>query len=131
MRIANSIMLAVFLLSSAVQFNDPDSFLWIFYYGVAAVFAALGIARIYTRWAAVAALAYFAGFAFYIPGWTSDTLMLLTEPKMSTNAVELAREAFGLLICAVWMTVLATIAFKRARNARPQNPAGEAPANSQ
>ena len=119
MRVVNSVMLAVFLLSCAVQVNDPDPLLWIFYYGVAAVFTTLAIGKIYTRWAALAAVGYYIGFAVYLPGWSIETLELLRESKMSSDDVELAREAFGLLVCAVWMTVLSVIALRRSKAEAP------------
>ena len=112
MRIANVIMLVVFLMSCAVQYNDPDPALWIFYYGVAAVFTTLAIAKSYTWWTAVAALGYLVGFAYYIPAWTVETVKLLKESKMSSLDVELARESFGLLMCAVWMIVLTVLRFR-------------------
>ncbi len=113
MRIANSVMLVVFLSCIAVQYNDPDPIRWVAYYAVASLFALLAIAKIYTGFAAVAALAFFGGFAYYTPGWGLDTLELLSEPKMSSKEVELAREAIGLLICAVWMSVLAYVWYRR------------------
>ena len=113
MVIANSVMLIVFLLSAAVQYNDPDPWLWIFSYGVAAGLTILALARRYHWFTGVAALAFYGGFVYYLPGWGIDTLLLLKEPKMSSIRVELAREAFGLLICAVWMSVLTWVWFRR------------------
>ena len=126
LRVLNIIMLFVFLLSAAVQYNDPDGWLWIIYYAVAAVITAFAIANRYTPLAALAAIAYYIGAAWYLPAWSSDTVLLLREPKMSSPDVELARESFGLLICAVWMTVLAVVWYRR-RGANPQ-PASNAPA---
>lgn len=105
-RIANGVMLAVFLLSCAVQYNDPDPVLWILFYGYAALVTLLAITGRYTVLAPIGLIGYLVGFAYYLPGWELDTIFLLREPKMSNERVELAREAFGLLICAVWMAVL-------------------------
>lgn len=113
MKIANGIMVLVFLLSILVQVNDPDPLLWIFYYAVATLITAYAFFQRYTCLAAVAALAYFGGFACYVPGWGIDTVLLLREPKMSSIDVELAREAFGLLICALWMSVLTWVWYRR------------------
>ena len=119
MRIANGVFLLIFLLSCAVQLNDPDPYLWVFYYGVAAVFAALGIANIYTPFAAIAAIAFVAGWAYSMPSWSADTLaLLLKEKTMTSPEVEEAREAFGLLICAFWMAVQAIIWFRRKNNSK-------------
>jgi hypothetical protein len=109
-------MLAIFLLSCAVQYNDPDPGLWIAYYGYAALVTLLAFTGRYTLLAPIGLLGYLIGFAYYLPGWNLDTVLLLREPKMSNERVELAREAFGLLICAGWMAVL-TWKWWRARNA--------------
>ncbi|MCH8217143.1 MAG: transmembrane 220 family protein [Planctomycetes bacterium] len=120
MVIANSIMLALFLLAAVLQYNDPDPLLWICYYGVAATFTGAALFRRYHWFAGVAALAFYAGFVCTSPGWGIDTLLLLKEPKMSSTRVELAREAFGLLLCAFWMSVLTWVWFRR----RAKSPEG-------
>ena len=106
MGIANRIMLAIFLFSAALQYNDPDPWIWMFYYVTAAAVTLLAIRKRPTWLAGVAAIAFYAGFAYCMPGWDLDSILLLRDPKMSSIEVELAREAFGLLICAVWMSVL-------------------------
>lgn len=106
MRIANGVMLVVFLCCIAVQYNDPDPVSWIFYYGVVAVFCILALRGIYTWVGGVVAVLYFLGAAYYLPGWNIETVLLLQEPKMYSPAVELARESFGLFLCGVWMLVL-------------------------
>ncbi|MCH7917891.1 MAG: transmembrane 220 family protein [Planctomycetes bacterium] len=113
MVIANSIMLALFLLAAVLQYNDPDPLLWICYYGVAAAFTGAALLRRYHWFAGVVALAFYAGFVYTSPGWGIETLLLLKEPKMSSSRVELAREAFGLLLCAFWMSVLTWVWFCR------------------
>ncbi len=113
MVLANSVMLIAFLLSAVVQYNDPDPWRWIFYYGVAAVLTMFALARRYHWFAGVAAFAFYGGFVYCVPGWGIDTLLLLKEPKMSSIRVELAREAFGLLVCALWMSVLTWVWFRR------------------
>ena len=115
-RIISGIMLVVFLFACAVQYNDPDPFRWILYYGYAALLTVLGITGRFTVLAPIGLLAYLAGFAYYLPGWDLDTLLqLLSEETMINERVELAREAFGLLICAAWMAVL-TWKWWRGRN---------------
>lgn len=113
MVLANSVMLIVFLLSAVVQYNDPDAWRWIFYYGVAAGLTMLALAQRYHWITGVAALGFYGGFVYCVPGRGIDTLLLLKEPKMSNIPVEEAREAFGLLICAVWMSVLTWVWYRR------------------
>jgi len=114
MRIASGIMLAVFLLSMAVQYNDEDGLLWMFYYGVSAALTVAALFERYTVLAPIAFVPYVAGSAWLLPAWNPITLMqLLREPKMVNNDVELARESLGLAICAVWMLVLTSQWYKR------------------
>jgi len=119
MRIASGIMLAVFLLSMAVQYNDDDGLLWAAYYGFS---AALTLAAIYDRYTVLAPLAfvpYTVGSLYLLPAWNPITLArLLSEPKMVNDDVELARESLGLAICAVWMLVLSWHWYRR-RQAAP------------
>ncbi len=105
-RAANIVMLLMFLFSMAVQYNDPDPIRWIALYGYSAIITGMAIAKRYTVFAPIGLVVYVAIAAYQTPGWDLDTVMLLREPKMSNHNVELAREAFGLLICAVWMAVL-------------------------
>ena len=122
MHIANGVFFAVFLLSAAVQLNDPDPWIWIGYYLVAAAFTLFAMTGRYTAWAGLAAAAYVAGFVYYTPGWDLDTVLLLREPKMESKpGVEQAREGFGLLICAGWTGVIAFTALRRRKlqNAAP------------
>lgn len=114
----NGIFFVSFLLSIVVQFNDPDPVRWIIFYSVATFFCVLAMIKVNTFWPGLAALAYLGGVVYYMPGWSVDTLKLLMEPKMSTNDVELAREAIGLLICAVWMIVL-TVRWARSPDESP------------
>jgi hypothetical protein len=122
MRIANGIAALIFSYSIYLQLNDPDPLLWVLYYLVAVVFCALGAAGIYTWFVGVVALAYFLGVAYFMPGWSFETVALLKEPKMHSDSVELAREAFGLFLCGLWMSVLMIAWYRR----RGGEAAGEA-----
>jgi hypothetical protein len=95
---------AVFLLFSILQYNDPDSLLWIALYGYAvlvSVFAASGKAG------SLAA----AGLVVYVP------LFLWLTPALSGGEHSLrseeALESLGAALAAVWMLVV----FKRYRAA--------------
>jgi hypothetical protein len=120
-RILNIIMLIVFLLCIGVQYNDPDPLPWVLAYAYATIVTALAIANRYTFMAALGLPAYLAGFAYFMPGWHPNTLLLLLEPKMSSLDVELAREAIGLLICAIWMGVLTVVSVRGYRNSAQPN----------
>ncbi len=120
-RIFNIVMLIVFLLCIGVQYNDPDPLPWMLAYVYATTVTALAIANRYTFMAALGVPGYLTGFAYFMPGWHPNTLLLLLEPKMSSLDVELAREAIGLLICAFWMGVLAIVGLRRNRDSAQRN----------
>lgn len=114
----NGIFFVSFLLSIVVQINDPDPVRWIVFYSVATFFCLLAMIKVNTFWPGLAAVAYLGGVVYYMPAWNMETVILLKETKMSSNDVELVREAFGLLICAVWMVVL-TVRWARSPDAGP------------
>ena len=115
MRIVHVIFLAIFLLCIAVQYNDPDALLWMLIYGFAAVLTGLAIAGKTTFLAIVGLAGYVGGFIVLIPGWDVDTFILLGELKMTSQNVEVAREAVGLLVCGVWMGVLSLLWLRKRR----------------
>lgn len=128
MKIAKFVMAGVFVLCIAVQYNDPDALQWSAYYAYGLIVTVASFFRPVVVPAAIGVVGYVIGFAYYLPGWSFDTVMLLREPKMSSEDVELAREAFGLLICAVWLAVLAVYEYRvKHRDAVPTRSSEEAP----
>jgi hypothetical protein len=116
-RALNVVMLLVFLLCIAVQYNDPDSVTWMFFYGVPAVLTLMAIRRRYTWVSLLAAAIYFIGFVYWVPRTTIEhPSHLFTDLQMHEKGIEEAREAFGLLICAVWVLVIG-IAWLKSRRA--------------
>ena len=109
-RYLNVFMIVVFLLSVAVQYNDPDGLLWMAVYGLAAgLSTAYFFGRLRWQWAAVlAALAAAWSVALY-PRFAGRVTPgeLVGAFSMKTAAIEYAREAGGLLIVVAWMAVLA------------------------
>jgi len=125
-RVANMVMLGVFLLSIAVQYNDPDPIRWSVLYGICAVLTGMAIAGRYTVFSVFAAIGFFAGVLYWMPGAPLENPSnLLTDVTMANVGVEEWREDGGLLICAVWMTVL-SIAWWRARPKASTTGAAEA-----
>ncbi len=102
-RIVAGIFCAVFLLSAAVQYNDPDPWIWIIGYlfpaGLACA-AAFGRIR-ESFWPAASGAIVYSALSFWIfPGWISGWF-----------GDEEFREAGGLLIAVVWMAMLAWRAY--------------------
>ena len=109
-RAMSATMAVLLLLSTVVQFNDPDALRWIALYGTAAAAAALALAGRLPRWLApvTAAVAIIWLATIAGPAWRaiSVTGAALTELTMRDINVELAREAGGLLLVAGCMMVL-------------------------
>lgn len=118
MRILSASFVGIFLLSAAVQWNDPDPLVWIAGYLVA---AGLSLAACFGRIAvfpnAVAALVFgfwFLSLAGTIPGAPSAAF---TSFQMRASSYEEPREAVGLLICTVWTASLAVQGMRKSRSA--------------
>lgn len=107
--VANYFMLAAFLFSAIVQYNDPDPWRWIGVYGLAAILSIL-FARGKFPWIGAAALGLLALIwaGFIAPSVIGKTSLvdIFRSYEMKSPEVELAREMGGLLIVAVWMAVL-------------------------
>lgn len=118
-RVISWVMLGVFVLSMAVQYNDPDPIRWILIYGVSAAFAVLAIRGI-VHWVSIpVALAYIGGVLYWMPGAQVDNpLHLLTDVKMASMGVEEWREDGGLMICAAWMVALSVVWWLRRHQAQ-------------
>jgi hypothetical protein len=123
MKSLNYMMLAMFLFSVAVQYNDPDPLLWMTVYGLAAL-ACLVWLRRPAHWLLPGAL----GLATLVWAGTLAPRVLgrvafgeLFEAwEMKDLRVEEARELGGLLIVAGWMSVLACAALSKRLRARPK-----------
>lgn len=110
-------MAALLALSAALQYNDPDPARWVAIYGAGAIVSALlpttrrvavlalGVGLISAAWA----------IALIHEVWGVVAVSDLTS-KMSEKggAVEVGREAGGLVIQAVWLLVAAGIRRTRA-----------------
>ncbi len=115
MKITNAIMAFLFLLSVAVQFNDPDPLAWAVVYGAAAL-ACVFFHFHRLNWTAPAAIGLiallWAGYLF--PGMINnmnDSSLpdIFNFFNMKTLGTELIREIGGLLIIVAWMAVVARL----------------------
>jgi hypothetical protein len=106
----NVLMTAVFLLSVAVQYNDPDPLAWIIIYGLAsALCLALALGRLRWWYALVTSVTALLWAAFLLPSfWRLVSAAEIFESiGMKTAPVEQAREFGGLMIVAAWMLFIA------------------------
>lgn len=109
MKIANLILGTIFLLSAAVQYNDPDPIAWILIYGLVAgvlFFAAFGKRN---KWVAIVGIAVSAvWFISLLPEFINWIQMgmpnIAGTMKTEEPHIEYTREFLGLALC---MTALA------------------------
>ena len=103
MKIANLILGVLFVLFAAVQYNDPDAWLWIVIYGAVAVAFFLAAAHRYSGLlygAILVACIYEAvTLAPDFSNWIEmGTPNIATEMKTEEPHIELVREFLGVLI---------------------------------
>ena len=107
-------MCALFLLSVAVQYNDPDPYLWMPIYGLAAVLAGMGAAgRLPVRANAAALLLYLGLFALWAPSLAGARHEAFESWHMQAPEDEEPREAGGLALCALWSALQVAVAARR------------------
>jgi hypothetical protein len=99
-RIAAGCFAILFLLSAAVQWNDPDLGLWIAIYGVAGGLAGAAAAgRAWLLPTAAATAAYAILFITWAPALAHTSWQAFDSVEMKTLEAEEVREAWGLAIC--------------------------------
>ena len=108
--ITNYVMLAVFILCIAVQYNDPDPGIWMLIYGLAAIVCFLA-SRNQMHWIlpALICLIVFAWglkLAYQVPESFSFNEIVFSSWSMKNYGVEIVRELGGLAIILFWMIVL-------------------------
>ena len=116
--VANGIMLLMFLFSAAVQVNDPDPLVWMAMYGVAALVCGLEMRRRApaVAVAALAAIALVWAGSLYFRANEVPISSLFAEWEMRDVRVEEAREMYGLTIVGIWMMVIVTVRWVRAKS---------------
>jgi hypothetical protein len=114
MKVFNIIFIIVFILFAAVQYNDPDPYLWIPIYLYPAVLCYLAIKQTYPR------IGYFIGFAIFgvyaiykmfdengVIDWIRyhQATSIATTMKAEQPWIEESREFFGLVIILVVLAI--------------------------
>lgn len=118
LRIVSGIMLPMFLMSVAVQYNDPDGPVWMLIYGFPAALALAALLGHISPSAIVGSFVYMAGGLLLMP-WShlADLPNYVSTWHMTTFDSEYAREAIGLFICAAYFDFLTVLWFLRRRTA--------------
>ena len=119
----NGGMTLLFILSVVVQYNDPDPVQWMAIYGAAAILCIV-VFRTTTPWqipATVALVALVWGLVLVL-GFVGREIPqgTFTHFSMENPASEEPREAGGLALVAVWMTVLSVRALRARQRVDPQ-----------
>ena len=121
-KIADALLLLMFVFSVVVQVNDPDPFAWMAIYGAAAIACLLSLTGRLPWWFAVLvglmALGWAATLAPRVLG-NVPFLSMFEEFEMKDIHVEESREMYGLAMIAVWMAALGHRAFWGKRSTRP------------
>lgn len=109
-RILDAVMTALFALSVAVQFNDPDPARWMAMYGAACAVSVVSVVRRVPPLvpSMVVGGVAFAWSVFWMTANRSaqgDFLHMFGAWEMKSMPVEAAREAVGLMIIMVWMMI--------------------------
>ncbi len=107
-KIVCGFMVGIFLLSCAVQYNDPDPWTWIAAYGLAGVVTAFALAGRHTPLVILMGLAYYGWAMYNMPHISSDEWL----------TTETSRESGGLMISAIWMAVLSMAWYRHKHGAR-------------
>jgi transmembrane protein TMEM220 len=108
-RVADVLFLLMFAMSVAVQVNDPDPFVWMAIYGVAAIACLLSLLNRLPRWLpmiiATGAILWSLSILPRVLGKVPFGDMFAAW-EMKDIGVEESREMYGLLLVAAWMLVL-------------------------
>ena len=129
MTVFNGFFIAVFVLFAALQWNDPDPYLWIPIYLFAAFCSYLGLRRRFVPAAFYGGLTVFGGYALFlffdergVLYWIRETGAenIAQSMKAEKMWIEKSREFFGLLI-ACGVLAVDVVFLSRARR-RPQPP---------
>jgi hypothetical protein len=103
MKVFCFILAALFFASAAVQFNDPDPFVWISIYGATAVIALFAAFDKYNPWIILILMAACVYEAYqFFPGfttWVSDGMPSITGSMQAESPyIEMVREFLGVVI---------------------------------
>jgi hypothetical protein len=99
--------LLFFLYAAAMQYNDPDPLVWMSLYGIVAL-ANLGamLGKLSRRWIALAAFPHILFGIWLSPHLLRTTADAFATVGMKNDQDELVREAWGAVICVLWMAAL-------------------------
>lgn len=107
--LANGLMLVLFVWAAVMQYNDPDSLLWISIYGAAALCCILYMAgRLPALLAVILSGMYTLGTLYLLLQTTVGPIAFFDETgNEMMGMMEESREMLGLFLAAAWTGFLA------------------------
>jgi hypothetical protein len=131
MKIFNSLFIFLFLLSAALQYNDPDPYIWMPLYLYAALLCYRALKGKYNPTLYIAGLLVYVSYAVYlffndtgVQSWYGqhDAESIVQSMKATKPWIEETREFFGLLLLVLALTVN-MIVLRKQRNLAIVKPA--------
>ncbi|MEP6594810.1 MAG: transmembrane 220 family protein [Ginsengibacter sp.] len=128
MKIVNLLFCIIFIIFAALQYNDPDPYIWIPIYLYAAVLCALAVKNKFypvAYWIGIIVYGLYAAYEFFAKDGVLDWMQkhhaenIATTMKAETPWIEETREFFGLIILIV--ILLMNYLYSR-KTATPKNP---------
>ena len=113
-------MAVLFLFGAAVQYNDPDPLRWIAIYTAAGAVCGLAAMQRLHWWLAAAVGAVALVWAVTLAPRAFPNVRLLemfSAWEMANQRIEEGREMYGLLLIALYLSVLAITVGRRTRTA--------------
>lgn len=113
MKILNIFCIILFIVAAALQYNDPDPYIWIIIYLYAALLCYLAIKKIYNQLAYISGLTVYVIYAAYLLfdkngmiSWIKDhqAESIVQSMQATKPWIEETRELFGLLILIAVLT---------------------------
>lgn len=120
LRLLSGAMAVLFLFGAAVQYNDPDPLRWIAIYAAAGVVCGFAAMQRLHWWLAAAVGVTAVMWAITLAPRAFPNVRMLemfSAWEMANQRIEEAREMYGLLLIALYMSVLAITAGRRTRRA--------------
>ena len=110
-KVLGGIFTLLFIYAAVVQFNDPDSWLWIGLYILAAIASVLFMLKKLSKVFSLTLALLFAVLA--VVHWPPEFEGVALQDGMKTLNIELARESLGMGIACVVMVIYSLLIRKK------------------
>lgn len=127
MKVVNIFFIFLFILSAALQYNDPDPYIWMPLYLYGAFMCWQAFRKRYEPFLYIVGLLVYAGYALFllfdkdgVVSWAGDhnAENIVQSMKATTPWIEETREFFGLLLLIAALTMNMIWLSKKAKSLR-------------